>query len=265
MIAVREKDKTDQMGVVSSEAKSRHHRIQVLVIDDHPVIFEATRKLFERVGVSRTLYANRLSQGFRLYRTAKPDLIFIDLFIGGGPLRGLSFIRRLRLVDQHTPIIVLSMHGDPLIASHALKIGANGYVVKDAEPEELIQAFKNVRDGAPYVSHDMASQIAFLASRQHAGNPLEGISEREAEILSQLAKGKSYRRIADNLLVSYKTVANTTSALKRKLGARSLPELMQIAMRYLPMTGAGPSRPPRIPRAGLGERERARPRGNRRR
>ena len=139
MIALRENDKTDQKGVVSSEAKSRLHRIQVLVIDDHPVIFEASRKLLERVGVSRTLYANRLSQGFRLYRTAKPDLIFIDLLIGGGALRGLSFIRRLRLVDQHTPIIVLSMHGDPLIASHALKIGANGYVVKPGTFDELVR------------------------------------------------------------------------------------------------------------------------------
>jgi two-component system, NarL family, invasion response regulator UvrY len=260
---VQEKDKADRVGAVRLEAGSRHPPVQVLMIDDHPIIFEGSRKLLERAGVSQVLHASRLSQGFHIYRTAKPDVIFIDLSIGGRPFGGLSFIRRVRLIDPRTPIVVLSMYDDPRIASQALKIGANGYVVKDSPPEELVQACNRVRDGVPYLSHDIASEIAFLEARRRISNPLEGMSDRELQILSQLVEGKSYRSIADNLLVNYKTVTNTYSRLKRKLGARSLPELMQIAIHHLPTTDTASYKPPRA--SNLEERKLACPANSRHR
>jgi two-component system, NarL family, invasion response regulator UvrY len=123
-----------------------------------------------------------------------------------------------------------------LIASQALKMGANGYLVKDATAEEMVEAFVTLRDGKPYLSHELASEIAFMEARRRTTNPVLLMSPRELRILSQLVEGRSYGQIAANLLISYKTVANTYSRLKSKLGARSLPELMQIAKQHLPAT-----------------------------
>ncbi|HEY9520175.1 MAG TPA: response regulator transcription factor [Methyloceanibacter sp.] len=97
---------------------------QVLVIDDHPIVLEGCRQLLKFAGVKRIVQTQSLADGFRLYRSKKPDLIIVDLAMRTGALGGLSFIRRLRLHDTRTPILVFSMHNDPFIVSRALKIGA---------------------------------------------------------------------------------------------------------------------------------------------
>jgi len=118
--------------------------------------------------------------------------------------------------------------------SRALKIGANGYILKDTSGEEIVKAFEHIRDGIPYLSHELASEVAFMEARGRTSNPLRSITERELQILSLLAEGKPYAQIAADLHVSYKTIANTCSQLKPKLGVHSLPELMRIAIEHLP-------------------------------
>jgi DNA-binding NarL/FixJ family response regulator len=214
--------------------------MQVLVIDDHPIVLEGCRQLLKYAGVKKIVQTQSLAEGFRLYRSKKPDMIIVDLAMRTGALGGLSFIRRLRLHDTRTPILVFSMHNDPFIVSRALKIGANGYILKDTPSEEIVTAFTKVRDGTPYLSHELASEVAFMESRGRTSNPLRAITVRELQILSLLAEGKPYAKIAEDLHVSYKTIANTCSQLKTKLGVRSLPELMRIAIEYLP-SGPGKS------------------------
>lgn len=208
--------------------------MQVLVIDDHPIVLEGIKQLLKHVGVKRILETQSLAEGFRLYRSHKPDVIIVDLAMHTGALGGLSFIRRLRLHDSRTPILVFSMHNDPFIVSRALKVGANGYILKDTPGEEVVLAFQRVREGAPYLSHELASEVAFMEARGQSTNPLRSTTVREMQILSLLADGKPYAQIAAELHVSYKTIANTCSQLKAKLGVRSLPELMRIAIEYLP-------------------------------
>jgi DNA-binding NarL/FixJ family response regulator len=146
-----------------------------------------------------------------------------------GALNGLSFIRGLRLHDQETPISVFTMHGDPVIVSRALELGATGYLLRDAPSNEFIKAFKRVRDGRRYLSHDVAADVAFTQAREKT-NPLRRLTLRELQTLALVAEGKPYGIVADHLNVSYKTVANTCTQLKSKLGAQTLPELMWIAI-----------------------------------
>lgn len=214
--------------------KRRGHATLVLIIDDHPIVFEGCRHLLLRAGVTAIHYARTLTEGFQRYRQHKPGLILMDLAFGTKPLAGTSFIRRLRQFDADIPILVFSMHHDALTASHVLQSGASGYLVKDAPGEEIVRAFAQVNAGQPYVSHDLASEIAFLEARRRATDPTPLMTARELKILSMLVEGKSYTQIAASLLISYKAVANTYPRLKRKLGAHSLPELMQIAMQHLP-------------------------------
>lgn len=208
--------------------------MQVLVIDDHPIVLEGCRQLLQSAGVERIVQAESLAEGFRLYRSKKPDVIIVDLAMGAGALGGLSFIRRLRLHDKRTPILVFSMHTDPFIVSRVLKIGANGYILKDTSREEILTAFERIREGAPYLSRELASEVAFIEAHGRIANPLRSLSVRELQILSLLAEGRPYGEIASNLNVSYKTIANTCSQLKPKLGVRSLPELIRIAIEHLP-------------------------------
>lgn len=206
---------------------------RVLVIDDHPIVLQSCQRVLQDFGVEQVFQAASLSQGFRQYRAQKPDVIIVDLAVRTGALDGLSFVRRLRIHDRKTPILVFSMHGDPVIVSRALQVGANGFLVKDTWSDEFIKAFESVRDGGNYLSHELASELALLNARG-ANNPLKAITFREMQTLSLIAEGKPYNVIAEELNVSYKTVANTAAQIKTKLGVRTLPELMRIAIQHLP-------------------------------
>jgi DNA-binding NarL/FixJ family response regulator len=158
--------------------------------------------------------------------------VIVDLSMQGRGLAGLPLIKRIRAHDPRTRILVFSMHSDPMIAARALEAGANGYVLKDAAPDELIKAFEKVRSGAPYLSNDMAVDVA-LARSGARRNPLAELTPRELETLTLLANGKPYGQIAEELGVSYKTVVNTSSQLKQKLDARNLPDLVRVAVQLL--------------------------------
>ena len=144
---------------------------KALVIDDHPVVLQAVTRLLEDAGADEIIRAQTLTHGFRLYRTQKPDVIIVDLAMRTGALGGLSFLRRLRLGDNKTPILVLSMHSDPVIVSRALQVGATGYVLKDSPPDEVMTAFKTVRANRPYLSCELAPEVAFMVARG-TNNPL---------------------------------------------------------------------------------------------
>lgn len=211
---------------------------RVLVIDDHPIVLRGCRQLLEGVGVSQFLEAESVAEGFHLYRTQKPDVLILDLAMRTGTLNGLSFLRRLRVHDTEIPVLVFTMHSDPIIVSRALELGATGYVLKDSSPDELVRAFQRVREGRHYLSQELAAEVAFNQAREKT-NPLRRLSLRELQTLALVAEGKPYGVIAEHLSVSYKTVANTCTQLKTKLGAHTLPELMRLAIEHLPSLKQG--------------------------
>jgi DNA-binding NarL/FixJ family response regulator len=158
--------------------------------------------------------------------------VIVDLAMQGSGLGGLPLIRRIRAHDPDARILVLSMHSDPIIVARALEAGATGYVLKDTSSEDLLKAFAKVQAGAPYLSGDLAMQVA-LAHTSARQNPLAELTPRELQILSLLAEGKPYGRMAEEISVSYKTVVNVCSQLKQKLEARNLPELIRTAVQLL--------------------------------
>jgi len=160
-------------------------------------------------------------------------VIIVDLGMQGSVLGGLDVIRRMRSHEPSTCILVFSMHNDPTIVARALEAGATGYLLKDASSDELMKAFDQVRSGKPYLSEDLAMRVALLGTGVGL-NPLVDLTSRESHMLSLLAKGKTYSSIAEELGVSYKTVVNACLHLKRKLGAKNLPELIRVAVRLLP-------------------------------
>ena len=204
----------------------------VLIIDDHPIVLQGCRRMLQDAGIGRVLEASDIKSGYRLYRRHRPDVVIVDLAMQGSGLRGLDVIRRMHSHDPRTRILVFSMHSDPIIAARALEAGATGYVLKDTAAAELMEAFDKVRAGTPYLSNDLAMQVALIRTGVRR-DPLADLTPRELQTLSLLAQGKAYGRIADELGVSYKTVVNACSQLKQKLNAKNLPDLIRLAVQLV--------------------------------
>ncbi|BBE74439.1 response regulator transcription factor [Oharaeibacter diazotrophicus] len=198
---------------------------RVLIVDDHPIVLQGCRRLMEEHGACAVEVAERFPQAFRAWRRQRPDVIIVDIGMPNRTLAGLSFVRRLRAIDRTLPILVFSMHGEPSVVRKALAAGATGYVHKDAPPTEILTAVDRVRRGVRYLTGDLALQVA-LAPEPAARIELKDFTRREQEILTLLAEGRSYGEIAEELGISYKTVANVSSILKSKLDAETLPELV---------------------------------------
>ena len=203
---------------------------RVLLADDLLPVLNAVAQLvgksFEIVGM-----VSNGPAALQATLSLQPDLVVLDISMPGAS--GLEAIRNIRLRNSRARILVFSMHSDPTIAARSLEAGATGYVLKDTSSYELMKAFEQVRAGTPYLSNDLAMQVALLRTGLRA-NPLADLTPRELQTLSLLAQGKSYGRIAEELNVSYKTVVNACSQLKQKLNAKNLPELIRLAVQLVP-------------------------------
>jgi len=205
---------------------------RVLLIDDHPIVLQGCRSILEGAWADEVDQAQSASEGFRSYRQRKPDVIVVDLAMRKGSLGGLSFIRWFRRVDERTPILVLTLHRDPLIVSSAFELGANGYLLKDASAGELIQAFRKMCEGGSYLSSELAFHLE--SKRVTARNVrFDGLTFREARVLTLVAAGKPHSKIADKLDVSCSTVAKTCTQLKAKLGVQTRTDLIRTAIEHL--------------------------------
>ncbi|WP_088343982.1 MULTISPECIES: response regulator transcription factor [Rhodomicrobium] len=212
----------------------------VLLIDDHPIVLQGCRTVLEEAGFTEIHEASDLASAYRLYHRKHPRIIVLDLSIHGKGLAGLTLISRIRARDRRTPILVFSMHSDAVVIRRALDAGATGYLLKDTAAEEFIDAVNAVRRGLPFLSHRVALQVAMLGE----SGSKERMTQRELQTLALVADGKAYAQIAEELGVSYKTVANTCSQLKLKLGAGTLPELIRMSIEYV---ASAPAKAPMLP------------------
>ena len=111
--------------------------MKLLVIDERPIVLQGGRELLSRAGITDILQTHDLAVGWRLYRRESPDVMIVELEMQTGAFDGLSFIHKLRLHDQRTPILVYTNQKAPVIASRALEAGATGYALKDNSSDEL--------------------------------------------------------------------------------------------------------------------------------
>jgi DNA-binding NarL/FixJ family response regulator len=138
-------------------------------------------------------------------------------------------MRRIRKDDPAAKIIMFSMNDDPAFVVRAVEAGAQGYVSKGDDPRLLVKAVRKVAAGENFITPHLAETITFSAAAIRA-SPASQMTPRELEILRLLARGDKIVEVAEALGISYKTVANTTSLLKQKLGARNHSDLIRIAV-----------------------------------
>jgi two-component system, NarL family, invasion response regulator UvrY len=208
---------------------------KVLVVDDHPIVLQGCRRILEDAGCAAVFEASDVATGYELFRSNRPDVVVIDLSMRDIGLGGVSLIRRIHADDRRVPILVLSMHRDPTLVVQALEAGAVGYVLKDTATEDLLKAIQEVQNGNRYLSHSLAIEVAVFRTAPQSQS-LADLTSRELDVLTLLAKCKTYRDIAQELNVSYKTVVNVSLQLKKKLHVDNLPALVQKAVQLRPPT-----------------------------
>jgi DNA-binding NarL/FixJ family response regulator len=197
--------------------------VNVLIVDDHAIVRDGLRRLLTASGEHEVIEAAGGREALALVRSAKPDLILLDLNLPG--LGGLELLRRLTKASD-ARVLVLSMHAEPLYARRSIEAGAAGYLSKNAAPDEILTAVRRVGAGGRYVEAQIAQALAVGAG----GESLNALTARELEIMRLLAAGLSLSEIADALGASYKTIANTCTLIKSKLGAARTADLVRLAI-----------------------------------
>ena len=199
---------------------------KILLVDDHVVVREGVRRLLLDLPGTVVLEAGNGQDALALFRKEAIDIVLLDLNLTG--IGGLELLRRMLKENAKARIIVFSMHSEPLYAARALRLGAKGYVSKSAASDELLIAIRRVGDGGHYIERELASQLA--VSMYGGEDPLQQLSTREIEILRLLGEGRSMTQIAESLGVSYKTIANTCSIMKTKLGLDRTTDLIRTSI-----------------------------------
>jgi DNA-binding NarL/FixJ family response regulator len=201
--------------------------IKVLIVDDHPVVLSGCRSLFESDKTVRLDEATDAKSGQKAYFSGKPNVTVIDITLPD--VSGFELMRRIRKDDPDAKIILFGMNDDPAFVVRAVELGAQGYVSKRDDPKLLVKAIRKVAAGENFVSPRLAEAVTFSGASIKS-NPASQMTARELEILRLLGRGDKILEIADALQLSYKTVANITSLLKQKLGAKNHSDLIRIAV-----------------------------------
>jgi DNA-binding NarL/FixJ family response regulator len=200
---------------------------RILIVDDHPVVLSGCRSLFASYTSVKIDEAADARSGYKAYASRKPDVTVIDINLPD--VSGFELMRRIRKDNPDAKIIMFSMNDDPAFVVRAVEYGAQGYVSKTDDPRILVKAVRKVAAGDNFISPQLAEAVTFSGAAIKA-NPASLMSARELEILRLLGRGDKIVEVAEALNISYKTVANTTSLLKQKLGAKNHSDLIRIAV-----------------------------------
>ena len=201
--------------------------MRVLIVDDHPIVASGCRALLAGEPEITILEAADAESGEQMFFAERPDICVFDINLP--TVSGFELARRILARAESARIIMFSMNDDPVFAARAINSGAKGYVSKSGDPLDLVEAIREVGKGGVYLPPAIAKSIAF-AGPAFAQSPLSKLTSREIEILRLLSTGKSLSEIAWLVHSSYKTIANTSSIIRQKLGLRSASELVRFAI-----------------------------------
>lgn len=202
--------------------------IRLLLADDHPLIREGIRSLLS--ANERLEIAGEAEDGQGLindYKRLQPDVVLADIKMPR--ITGLEALRQLVSEFPDIRFIVLTMHEEREYVINALRFGASGYVMKNAERDELVKAIITVYEGGRYFSPEVANILADTVSR-NAAPALPEVSPREKEVLDLVAHGLSTKQVADKLGISTRTVETHRINMLKKLKVSNTAELIRKAI-----------------------------------
>lgn len=208
---------------------------RVLLVDDHALCRRGLTELLEQKGgISVVGATGDPALVLSLLREHQPDLMVLDLRLADTD--GLSLLRQIRAEGSETPVVILTMSDSEDDLSAALRAGARGYLLKDMEPEEVIDAIGRAARGEMVVASAMTLKLAQILQSGPKGSVMgvlvASLTEREREVLDQVARGRSNKVIAQALEISHNTVKLHVRHIMDKLNLRSRVEAAVFAYEY---------------------------------
>jgi DNA-binding NarL/FixJ family response regulator len=204
-------------------------RIKVILVDDHAVVRAGFRMLLStEADIDVIAEADRGEAACQLYLEQKPDVMVLDLSMPG--IGGLESIRRICNRDNNARILVFSVHDEMVYVDRAMQAGAKGYITKNSAPGILVAAIQKIAAGEIYIEQGLMKNLPLQNSAADYQTIVDTLSAREFDVFLLLAKGLTAHKIADELCLGYKTVANYGTQIKSKLKVSSVAELAHIAM-----------------------------------
>ncbi len=212
--------------------------LKVLLVDDHPFVREGIRSfLSDQPGFDVIGEASTADEALELTAANKPDLVLLDINMPG--VNGIEIVGSLRKLAPLAKILILTVHNSREYVLHVARSGAHGYLLKEAPPEELLQAIKAIQAGQRYYSSSVSSYV--FDEYQQKGGPRKAedriLPPREVEVLILTARGKSVKEISDELNITATTVQTYRARIMEKLQIHNVAGLVKYALQkgYLPL------------------------------
>jgi len=204
-------------------------KIKILLVDDHLVVRAGFRMLLATGDSIEVIgEAERGEQAIQLYQELNPDMLVMDLSMPG--IGGLETIRRIVQRDSHARILVFSVHHEQVYVSRAMSAGALGYITKNSAPGILAEAIGAIMNGQCYIERGLIKESHEAEQHSDHQATIASFSPREFDVFSLLAQGLTVHKIADQLCLGHKTVANYATQIKKKLRVDTTTELAHVAV-----------------------------------
>jgi len=209
---------------------SENHKISVLLADDHNIVREGFAAL---LGLEPDIHVAGQAcdggQAVEMIRDLHPQVAIVDLNMPR--LHGVEVIRHTRKFDTQVKMGVLSINRDQKLVTEALRVGANGYLLKDGPSRHLVEAIHIMMDGGVYLSPLLEPQTLLSQTRRsQAADPLDTLSSREYQVFGMMVEGLRAKEIAARLDISPKTVDTYRANIMRKLHIYDVPGLVKYAL-----------------------------------
>jgi two-component system, NarL family, invasion response regulator UvrY len=203
--------------------------IRILIADDHAIVRRGLKQIvaeqFDQPVIGE---AQNASEVLSLVQTQEWDVAVLDISMPGRG--GLEILGKLKHERPRLPVLILSIHSEDQYARRALKAGAAGYLNKESAPEELVKAIRTVLAGRKYVSASLAENLVTALGTESDKAPHELLSDREYQVLSLLASGRTVGEIAAQLSLSVKTISTYRTRILEKMHLNSNAELIHYAI-----------------------------------
>ncbi|AYA40027.1 UvrY/SirA/GacA family response regulator transcription factor [Xenorhabdus nematophila] len=204
--------------------------INVLLVDDHELVRIGVKGILDDVkGIKVIGEANSGEDAVRWCRSNSTDVVMMDMGMPG--IGGLEAAKKIMRYSPDIKVIMLTIQTESSLPTKVIQAGIRGYLSKAATPQDMINAIRTVYTGQRYISPDIAQQMALNQLLPQKENPLDGLSERELQIMTMITQGRKVNEISTLLNLSPKTVNSYRYRMFSKLNIKGDVELTHIAIR----------------------------------
>jgi DNA-binding NarL/FixJ family response regulator len=205
-------------------------KIKILIADDHAIVREGLKQIVaEEKDIVVTGEAGNSEQLMQLLEKEKWSLVILDINMPGKS--GLEALKDVKQLYPDLPVLILSMFSEDQYGIRAIKAGASGYLKKVSAPTELVTAIRKIVSGGKYINQPLAEKLAEKFGQKEKELPHDKLSDREYQIMCNIALGKTAEEIARDLLISINTVYTYRNRILEKMSMKSNVELTQYVLR----------------------------------